>query len=102
MRFPTKDDPPTVNGVFFIEPDHPVCAKCVSSLYQDESCPECGGDGWVERDDCDDGETDGVVACPECHADPPRWRCPTCKRSWAASELWPTGESKGNDLLDAP
>jgi len=71
------------DGVFFVGIDHPVCKKCVSSLDREDRCDECGGDGWVERDD---GES-GITTCPECFGAPSAWYCPTCHRRWPYSEI---------------
>lgn len=77
-------------GAIFVEPDHPVCAKCISSLDREDSCIECGGEGIVE-DDMDYVEAvpvgHGFVTCPECLGVPSGWYCPTCKRHWAYSEI---------------
>lgn len=78
------------DGVFFVEPDHPVCSTCISSLDRVDRCNECGGDGFVE-DDMDYVEGipagRGFVKCPECHGEPAGWFCPTCKRYWAYENI---------------
>jgi DnaJ-class molecular chaperone len=74
--------------VFFVEPYHPVCEKCISPLYREERCPECDGDGFVLNDECFDLEDDDdFQTCPECFGEPSGYFCPTCKAFWAFSEL---------------
>ena len=83
-----QSDTTTNDGVFFVEPDHPVCSKCISSLDRDERCFECGGDGWVDRSEYDDDDEDrGITTCPECFGEPSGWFCPTCKRHWSYHQV---------------
>lgn len=82
------------DGVWFVEEDHPVCEKCVSSLHRDERCPECLGEGWVEREPEEwDDDIGGIVTCPECFGEPDGYHCPTCKRHWKFHEIYPVEAS---------
>lgn len=87
--------PTQVNdGVFFVEPDHPVCRACISSLDREERCHECGGEGWVDRSEWGDEDDDrGLVTCPECFGEPDGWFCPTCNRRWRFSAVQFTEEA---------
>jgi DnaJ-class molecular chaperone len=76
------------DGVFLVEPDHPVCEKCVSSLHREERCNECGGDRWIiNEDDMGFDDESPFVKCPECHGEPTGWYCPTCNRRWRFNEI---------------
>lgn len=49
------------------------CARCGSSC-DSEGCEECGNDGFVLADDCDDGD-DHYATCPDCSGVPVRYYC---------------------------
>jgi hypothetical protein len=75
------------DGVWFAEPDHPVCEKCTSSLDREETCNRCGGDGFVDTDDWDDDEDRDCIRCPECCGEPCGWFCSTCGRRWRFGDI---------------